>query len=69
MKKAGLGSIPGIGKALTEKIETPYATGELEFYNKLIASVPSGLMDLLDIPGLGGKKDKSSSRAAEGGFD
>ena len=58
IEEGRLGSIPGIGKALTEKIETLYATGELEFYNKLIASVPSGLMDLLDIPGLGGKKIK-----------
>ena len=53
-----LGDIPGIGKALTEKIETLYTTGGLEFYDKLVASVPSGLMDLLDIPGLGGKKIK-----------
>ena len=53
-----LGEIPGIGKALTEKIETLHTTGELEFYDKLVASVPSGLMDLLDIPGLGGKKIK-----------
>ena len=53
-----LGAIPGIGKALTEKIETLYTTGGLEFYDKLVASVPSGLMDLLDIPGLGGKKIK-----------
>ena len=53
-----LGDIPGIGKALTEKIKTLYTTGELEFYDKLVASVPSGLMDLLDIPGLGGKKIK-----------
>jgi DNA polymerase (family 10) len=53
-----LGDIPGIGKALTEKIETLHTTGELEFYDKLVASVPPGLMDLLDIPGLGGKKIK-----------
>ena len=58
IEEGRLGTIPGIGKALTEKIETLYATGELEFYNNLIASVPSGLMDLLDIPGLGGKKIK-----------
>ena len=58
IKGGRLGDIPGIGKALTEKIETLYATGELEFYDKLVASVPSGLMDLLDIPGLGGKKIK-----------
>jgi len=58
IEEGSLGDIPGIGKALTEKIETLYATGELEFYDKLVASVPSGLMDLLDIPGLGGKKIK-----------
>jgi DNA polymerase (family 10) len=54
-----LGEVPGIGKALTEKIETLHATGELEFYNKLVASVPAGLMDLLEVPGLGGKKIKA----------
>ena len=54
-----LGDIPGIGKALTEKIENLYTTGELEFYDKLVASVPSGLMDLLEVPGLGGKKIKA----------
>ena len=53
-----LGDVPGIGKALTEKIETLFTTGELEFYDKLLASVPPGLLDLLDIPGLGGKKIK-----------
>ncbi|HAD21763.1 MAG TPA: DNA polymerase/3'-5' exonuclease PolX [Opitutae bacterium] len=58
IEEGRLGDIPGIGKALTEKIETLYNTGELEFYDKLVASVPSGLMDLLDIPGLGGKKIK-----------
>ena len=58
IEEGRLGDIPGIGKALTEKIETLHTTGELEFYNKLVASVPSGLMDLLDIPGLGGKKIK-----------
>ena len=58
IEEGRLGDIPGIGKALTEKIETLYAKGELEFYDKLVASVPSGLMDLLDIPGLGGKKIK-----------
>jgi len=54
-----LGEVPGIGKALTEKIETLHATGELEFYEKLVASVPAGLMDLLEVPGLGGKKIKA----------
>ena len=54
-----LSEVQGIGKALTEKIETLHATGELEFYDKLVASVPAGLMDLLEVPGLGGKKIKA----------
>ena len=53
-----LGEIKGIGKALTEKIETLHATGELEFFDNLKASVPDGLLELLEIPGLGGKKIK-----------
>ena len=54
-----LGEVQGIGKALTEKIETLFNTGQLEFYEKLVASVPAGLMDLLEVPGLGGKKIKA----------
>ena len=53
-----LSDVKGIGKALTEKIETLFETGELEFFIKLKESVPDGLLDLLEIPGLGGKKIK-----------
>lgn len=53
-----LGSVKGIGSALVEKIETLYATGELEYYSKLRASVAPGLIEMLEIPGLGGKKVK-----------
>jgi DNA polymerase (family 10) len=56
IKEGRLGDVPGIGKALTEKIETLFKTGELEFFDKLKDSVPSGLLDLLEVPGLGGKK-------------
>ena len=59
IEEGRLGEVPGIGKALTEKIETLFATGELEFYDKLLASVPTGLLDLLEVPGLGGKKIKA----------
>ena len=59
IRSGKLGEIPGIGKALTEKVETLFNTGELEFYEKLVASVPAGLMDLLEVPGLGGKKIKA----------
>lgn len=54
-----LASIKGIGSALVDKIETLHATGELEYYTKLRASVAPGLIEMLDIPGLGGKKVKA----------
>jgi DNA polymerase (family 10) len=53
-----LGSIKGIGSALVNKIETLYNTGELEYYTKLRASIAPGLITMLEIPGLGGKKVK-----------
>lgn len=53
-----LASVRGIGSALVEKIETLYASGELEYYTKLRESVAPGLIEMLDIPGLGGKKVK-----------
>ncbi len=53
-----LGSIKGIGSALVDKIQTLHETGELEYYTKLRESVAPGLIEMLEIPGLGGKKVK-----------
>lgn len=53
-----LGEVKGMGEALVKKVETLYRTGELEYYDKLRASVPEGLLVMLEIPGLGGKKIK-----------
>jgi DNA polymerase (family 10) len=53
-----LATIKGIGSALVEKIKTLYATGEVEYYTKLRESVAPGLIEMLEIPGLGGKKVK-----------
>ena len=53
-----LPEVPGLGKALCEKITTLYLTGELDYYEKLRASVAPGLLEILEIPGLGGKKIK-----------
>lgn len=53
-----LASIKGIGAALVDKIETLYATGELAYYTKLRESIAPGLIEMLEIPGLGGKKVK-----------
>jgi DNA polymerase (family 10) len=51
-----LGDVKGIGKALTEKIIQLRREGNLPFYEKLVASVPPGLLEMLEIPGFGPKK-------------
>ncbi len=54
-----LASIKGIGEALVKKITELHATGELKFLNELRASVAPGLVEMLEIPGLGPKKIKA----------
>ena len=50
--------LQGIGQALALKIETLYHEGHLPFYDNLKASIAPGLIEFLEIPGLGGKKVK-----------
>ncbi|MEW6173264.1 MAG: DNA polymerase/3'-5' exonuclease PolX [Bacillota bacterium] len=47
--------IPGIGKELARKIEEILATGTLQKYEELKKKVPSGLLELLKVPGIGPK--------------
>lgn len=54
-----LQGIRGIGKALQEKVAALVNTGKLEYYDQLKASVPPGLIEMLNIPGLGPKKVKA----------
>lgn len=51
-----LTDIPGVGKAIAEKIDELLTTGELAFLNKLTEEVPLSLADLLQVQGLGPKK-------------
>ncbi len=53
-----LGQIKGIGAALQQKITELVTTGKLAYYEELKASLPAGLMGLLDLPGVGPKKVK-----------
>lgn len=58
--KAGtLEEVKGIGEALAQKIGELHMTGRLEFLEKLKASVPAGLVEMLAIPGMGPKKVKT----------
>lgn len=51
-----LTDIPGVGKAIAEKIEELFSTGKLGYYENLIQEVPPSLVDLLRVPDLGPKK-------------
>ena len=54
-----IGELPGIGEALQQKITELIKTGRLDYYDKLRASVPAGLLEMMDIPALGPKKIKA----------
>jgi len=47
--------IPGVGTAISDKIEELATTGRLAFYDRLAAEVPPGLVELLRLPGVGPK--------------
>ena len=51
-----LGDIKGIGDALQQKITELVTTGKLAYFDELKASIPAGLVAMLEIPGLGPKK-------------
>lgn len=51
-----LTDIPGVGKAIAEKIEELFTTGKLGFLDRLTEEMPVSLADLLQIPDLGPKK-------------
>jgi DNA polymerase (family 10) len=51
-----LGEIKGIGEALEQKITELVETGKSKYYDELKASIPLGLIEMLEISGLGPKK-------------
>jgi DNA polymerase (family 10) len=56
---AKAGEIRGVGDAMKEKIETLVVTGSLSYLDELRSSIPSGLVQLLRLPGVGPKKVKA----------
>ncbi len=54
-----LAEIEGIGEGIQKKITELVTTGKLAYYEGLKASIPSGLVEMLQIPGLGPKKVKA----------
>ncbi len=55
-KEGKLADIPGVGKAIAEKIDELLTTGNLEFLEKLKKEVPESLAGWLQVPSLGPKK-------------
>ncbi len=56
--QGGLKDIPGVGSAIAKKIEEFLTTGKLEYYEKLKETIPSGVIELLDISEVGPKTAK-----------
>ena len=50
-----LTKIPGLGKAISEKIAEYISTGQVSAYERLVEELPSGVLDLKEIPGVGPK--------------
>jgi len=56
VKEKRLKDIQGIGDALAKKITELVQTGRLEYFERLKKEIPAGLLDMLNISGLGPKK-------------
>lgn len=54
-----LSELPGIGKAIEEKLTELHATGRLKYFEELRASMPAGILELLKVPSLGPKKARA----------
>ncbi|HYR58661.1 MAG TPA: DNA polymerase/3'-5' exonuclease PolX [Chthoniobacteraceae bacterium] len=59
MTASALAEIPGIGKAIAEKITELVTTGELAYFNELRKEFPDTLFELFELQGLGPKKIKA----------
>jgi len=52
---AGLQSIPGVGKAIAQKIIDLLDRGTFDAWERLTAETPETVLDLLELPGVGPK--------------
>ena len=50
-----LKKIPGIGKAISDKIHELFDTGKVATYERIRQELPEGVLGLLDVPGIGPK--------------
>lgn len=55
VREGRLDEIPGVGKAIAEKVTTFLETGKLAYLDQLRKELPKGLVELLTVPGVGPK--------------
>jgi DNA polymerase (family 10) len=51
----GLQTIPGVGKAIAQKILDLLERGTFDAWERIIQETPESVLDLLDLPGIGPK--------------
>lgn len=59
VREERLTDLKGVGEALAQKIATLATTGRLPYHEELKAEVPTGLLEMIRIPGLGPKKARA----------
>ncbi|AEB12594.1 DNA polymerase/3'-5' exonuclease PolX [Marinithermus hydrothermalis] len=52
----GFQGVPGVGRSLAALLEEVYRTGEFPYLEELLARVPPGVLELLEVQGLGPKR-------------
>ena len=53
-----LRSIPGIGAAIADKINSLLTTGSFDLFDRMQQTIPAGIVEMLDIPDMGPKRVK-----------
>ena len=56
--QGALRSIPGVGKAIADAIHTLLTQGHDDEFDALLAQVPQGVVDMMQVPDMGPKKAK-----------
>lgn len=55
-KDGELRSVPGVGQAIEEKIDSLLSTGSFDLYDRLRKEIPDGVVDMLAVPDMGPKR-------------
>ena len=54
-----LRKIPGVGQAISNKVQELVSTGRVAAYDRAAAALPPGVLELLEVPGMGPKTVKT----------